>query len=142
VREFMVGPKGAASCAEALRMGTEVYHTLKKSLHKRGLSTGIGDEGGFAPDFTRNEDALSTLVEAIESAGYEPGTEVALALDVAANELYKDGSYVLASEGATLSASDLTERLAGWVRRYPIVSIEDPLFEEDWEDWVSLTASL
>src|SRR5205807_186075 len=89
IQEFMIVPHGAASFAEALRMGTEVYHTLKKSLHKRGLSTGIGDEGGFAPDFTRNEDALSTLVEAIESAGYEPGTEVALALDVAANELYK-----------------------------------------------------
>jgi enolase len=123
-------------------MGTEVYHTLKTSLHQRGLSTGIGDEGGFAPDFTRNEDALSTLVEAIESAGYEPGTEVALALDVAANELYKDGSYVLASEGATLSAAELTERFAGWVQRYPIVSIEDPLYEDDWEGWVTLTASL
>jgi len=142
IQEFMIVPHGAASFAEALRMGTEVYHTLKTSLHKRGLSTGIGDEGGFAPNFTRNEDALSTLVEAIESAGYEPGTEVALALDVAANELYKDGSYVLASEGATLSAAELTERFAGWVQRYPIVSIEDPLYEDDWEGWVTLTASL
>jgi len=123
-------------------MGTEVYHVLKKSLLKLGLSTGIGDEGGFAPNFARNEDALTTLVEAIESAGYEPGTEVALALDVAANELYRDGSYVLASEGATLSAAELGERFADWVHRYPIVSIEDPLYEDDWDGWVSLTASL
>ena len=142
IQEFMIVPHGAASFADALRMGTEVYHTLKKSLLKLGLSTGIGDEGGFAPNFARNEDALSTLVEAIESAGYEPGTEVALALDVAANELYKDGSYVLASEGATLTAAELGERFADWVQRYPIVSIEDPLFEDDWEGWVALTASL
>ncbi|HEX9314926.1 MAG TPA: phosphopyruvate hydratase, partial [Actinomycetota bacterium] len=142
IQEFMIVPHGAASFAEALRMGTEVYHALKTSLHNRGLSTGIGDEGGFAPDFTRNEDALSALVEAIESAGYEPGTEVALALDVAANELYKDGSYVLTGEGATLSAGELTERFADWVQRYPIVSVEDPLYEDDWEGWVTLTASL
>src|SRR2546421_2727917 len=128
IQEFMIVPHGAPSFAEALRMGTEVYHTLKKSLLKLGLSTGIGDEGGFAPNFARNEDALTTLVEAIDSAGYEPGSEVALALDVAANELYKDGAYVLASEGATLSAEELGERFADWVQRYPIVSIEDPLF--------------
>jgi enolase len=142
IQEFMIVPHGAASFAEALRMGTEVYHTLKKSLLKLGLSTGIGDEGGFAPNFARNEDALTTLVEAIESAGYEPGAEVALALDVAANELYKDGSYLLASEGVTLSAAELGERFADWVHRYPIVSIEDPLHEDDWDGWVALTASL
>jgi enolase len=142
IQEFMIVPHGAPSFAEALRMGTEVYHTLKKSLLKLGLSTGIGDEGGFAPNFARNEDALTTLVEAIDAAGYEPGTEVALALDVAANELYQDGSYVLASEGATLSAEELGERFSDWVRRYPIVSIEDPLYEDDWDGWVALTGSL
>jgi enolase len=142
IQEFMIVPHGAPSFAEALRMGTEVYHALKKSLLQRGLSTGIGDEGGFAPDFSHNEEALSTLVEAIQSAGYEPGTEVALALDVAANELYRDGSYVLTGEGATLSAAELSGRFGDWVERYPIVSIEDPLYEEDWDGWVALTASL
>ena len=142
IQEFMIVPHGAASFGEALRMGTEVYHVLKKVLHERGLSTGIGDEGGFAPDLERNEDALSLLVEAIEAAGYEPGAEVALALDVAANELYRDGSYVLPGEGATLTAAELGDRFAAWIARYPIVSIEDPLYEEDWEGWAALTTSL
>ena len=142
IQEFMIVPHGAASFAEALRMGTEVYHVLKKVLLQQGLSTGIGDEGGFAPNLARNEDALALLVQAIEAAGYEPGADVALALDVAANELYRDGTYVLPGEGATLDAAELGERYAGWVRGYPIVSIEDPLFEDDWDGWVALTSSL
>ncbi|HEU5002890.1 MAG TPA: phosphopyruvate hydratase [Actinomycetota bacterium] len=142
VQEFMIVPHGAPSFSEALRMGAEVYHTLKKVLLTRGLSTGIGDEGGFAPNLARNEDALGLLVEAIETAGYEPGAEVALALDVAANELFKDGSYVLAGEGVTLDAPGLAGRFGGWVERYPIVSIEDPLAEDDWAGWESMTAAL
>jgi enolase len=135
IQEFMIVPHGAASFAEALRMGAEVYHVLKKVLLKQGLSTGIGDEGGFAPNLARNEDALALLVEAIGEAGYEPGAEVGLAVDVAANELYRDGSYVLAGEGVTLDAAGMAERFGDWLDRYPIVSIEDPLFEEDWDGW-------
>jgi enolase len=142
VQEFMIVPLGASSFAEALRMGAEVYQVLKKVLLARKLSTGIGDEGGFAPNLARNEDALSLLVEAITEAGYEPGAEVALAVDVAANELYKDGSYVLAGEGASLTAEAVTERFAGWLDRYPLVSIEDPLEEEDWGGWEHFTGAL
>src|SRR5438128_6729424 len=119
-----------------------VHHVLKKVLLDKGLSTGIGDEGGFAPDLARNEDALALLVQAIEAAGYEPGAEVALALDVAANELYRDGAYVLPGEGATLTAEGLGERYREWVQRYPIVSIEDPLYEDDWDGWAALTRAL
>jgi len=142
VQEFMIVPHGAASFAEALRMGAEVYHVLRKVLKDRGLSTAIGDEGGFAPSLARNEEALSLLVTAIEQAGYEPGAEVALALDVAANELFRDGSYVLEGEGVTLSAPELTDLYAAWVEGYPVVSLEDPLYEEDWDGWAALTASL
>src|SRR5205807_9768836 len=142
IQEFMIVPHGAPSFAEALRMGAEIYHVLKKVLLDKALSTGIGDEGGFAPDLARNEDALALLVQAIEAAGYEPGVEVALALDVAANELYRDGRYVLPGEGATLTAEGLGNRYGDWVHRYPIVSIEDPLYEEDWEGWAALTRSL
>src|SRR5579872_2977883 len=142
IQEFMIVPHGAASFADALRMGAEVYHVLKKVLLARGLSTGIGDEGGFAPNLARNEEALGLLVEAIEQAGYEPGAEIALAIDVAANELHKDGNYTLAGEGVTLSAEGLAERFSGWVDRYPIVSIEDPLDEEDWEGWAHATKVL
>ena len=142
VQEFMIVPHGAASFAEALRMGAEVYHVLKKVLKDRGLSTAIGDEGGFAPNLAHNEDALGLLVAAIEQAGYEPGAEVALALDVAANELYQEGAYVLTGEGVTLTATQLTERYAAWVDGYPVVSIEDPLHEEDWDGWAALTTTL
>ena len=142
IQEFMIVPHGAPSFAEALRMGAEIYHVLKKVLLDKGLSTGIGDEGGFAPNLARNEDALALLVQAIEAAGYEPGAEVALALDVAANELYRDGAYVLPGEGATLTAEGLGERYREWVQRYPIVSIEDPLYEDDWDGWVALTRAL
>ena len=142
VQEFMIVPHGAASFGEALRMGSEVYHVLKQVLLGQGLSTGIGDEGGFAPNLATNEGALSLLIQAIEKAGYEPGTEVSLAVDVAANELYRDGSYVLSGEGVTLSAGGLGERYAAWVEQYPIVSLEDPLYEEDWDGWVQLTRSI
>ena len=139
IQEFMIVPHGAPSFAEALRMGAEVYHVLKKVLLARGLSTGIGDEGGFAPNLAHNEEALGLLVDAITQAGFEPGAEVGLALDVAANELYKDGSYVLPGEGETLTAEGMSERYAGWLGRYPIVSIEDPLYEEDWDGWEHLS---
>src|SRR5437899_5687518 len=142
IQEFMIVPHGAPCFAEALRMGAEIYHVLKKVLLDKGLSTGIGDEGGFAPNLARNEDALALLVQAIEAAGYEPGAEVALALDVAANELYRDGAYVLPGEGATLTAEGLGERYREWVQRYPIVSIEDPLYEDDWDGWAALTRAL
>src|SRR6266571_7294801 len=142
IQEFMLVPHGAASFSEALRMGAEVYQVLKGVLHDRGLSTAIGDEGGFAPNLAHNEDALGLLVAAIEQAGYEPGAEVALALDVAANELYQEGAYVLTGEGVTLTAAQITERYAAWVEDYPVVSIEDPLYEEDWEGWGALTTSL
>ena len=142
VQEFMVVPHGAASFSEALQMGAEVYHALKKVLLSRGLSTGIGDEGGFAPNLARNEDALDLLVQAIGDAGYTPGDEVSLALDVAATELYKDGAYHLPGEGVTLTAGELSERYAAWVDRFPLVSIEDPMTEDGWDDWVALTASV
>jgi enolase len=142
VQEFMIVPLGAASFADALRMGAEIYHALKKVLLQRGLSTGVGDEGGFAPNLARNEDALAILVQAIEAAGYDPGAEVGLALDVAGNELYRDGGYSLPGEGATLTAGGWGERLGQWVHGYPIVSIEDPLYEDDWEGWVALTRAL
>ena len=142
IQEFMIVPHGAPCFAEALRMGAEIYHVLKKVLLDKDLATGIGDEGGFAPNLARNEDALALLVQAIEAAGYEPGAEVALALDVAANELYRDGAYVLPGEGATLTAEGLGERYREWVQRYPIVSIEDPLYEDDWDGWAALTRAL
>lgn len=142
VQEFMIVPHGAASFSEALRMGAEVYKTLKKVLLDKGLSTGIGDEGGFAPDLASNEQALTLLVEAIDRTGYEPGAEVALALDVAATELVLEGQYRLEGEDRTLDSAGLGEVYASWLAKYPIVSIEDPLGEEDWEGWKSLTASL
>lgn len=142
VQEFMIVPHGAASFSEALQMGAETYHALKEVLRGRGRSTGVGDEGGFAPDLERNEDALAILVEAIERAGYEAGAEVALALDVAASELFKDGGYSLPGEGRSLDAGGLTDLYAAWIDRYPIVSIEDPLDEEDWEGWKHLTRVL
>ncbi len=142
VQEFMIVPHGAASFSEALRMGAEVYHALKKVLIGRGLSTGIGDEGGFAPNLERNEDALTLLVEAIEAAGYEPGTEIGLALDVAATELTEGSEYKLKGEGRTLGAAALTDIYSEWISKYPIVSIEDPLGEEDWDGWQTLTAQL
>jgi enolase len=138
-QEFMVVPCGAETFSECLRMGAEVFHALKRTLHERGLSTAVGDEGGFAPDLASNEDALKMLVAGIEAAGYEPGAEIAIALDPAASELYEDGSYVLEHEGRTLSAAELTDYWADLSARYPIVSIEDGMDEEDWDGWKTLT---
>jgi enolase len=138
-QEFMIVPCGAPTFSECLRMGAEVFHALKRTLHKRGLSTAVGDEGGFAPDLASNEDALKMLVAGIEAAGYEPGADVAIALDPAASELYEGGSYVLKHEGRTLSAAELTDYWADLAARYPIVSIEDGMDEEDWDGWKTLT---
>jgi enolase len=142
MQEFMVVPVGAASFADALRMGTEVYHHLKAVLKGRGLSTGLGDEGGFAPDLPSNAAALDLLMDAIAAAGYRPGDDVAIALDPAMSELYRDGAYHLEGEGRVLSTDELIDLWAELVDRYPIVSIEDGLDEEDWAGWTRLTARL
>jgi enolase len=138
-QEFMVVPLGAATFSEALRIGVEVFHALARTLHDRGLSTAVGDEGGFAPDLASNEEALSILVASIESAGYEAGDDIAIALDPACSELYRDGAYVLEHEGRELSAQELAEYWAQAIARYPIVSIEDGMGEEDWDGWKALT---
>jgi enolase len=141
-QEFMVVPVGAPSFAEGLRMGVEVYQALKGVLKARHLSTGVGDEGGFAPDLPGNEAALELLVEAIGQAGFEPGAEVALAMDPATNELYEDGRYVLSGDGRTLDSDGMVELWRGLCDRYPIISIEDGLAEDDWAGWVALTEAL
>jgi len=141
-QEFMVVPVGAPSFAEGLRMGTEVYHALKGVLKEQGLSTAVGDEGGFAPNLPGNEAALELLVRAIGKAGFEPGEEVALAMDPAASEFYRDGRYELAGEGRSLASDGMVELWRTLCDRYPIVSIEDGLAEEDWEGWVALTEAL
>jgi len=142
LQEFMVCPVGATSFAEALRAVSEVYHSLKGVLKAQNLATGVGDEGGFAPNLASNEAALKLLVEAIEGAGYRAGEEVALALDVAASELFSNGSYRLAGEGRTLSARELVDLYEDWINRYPIVSIEDGMAEDDWDGWKLLTERL
>jgi enolase len=139
IQEFMIMPVGASSFSEAMRWGVETYHTLKKVCHDRGLSTAIGDEGGFAPDLSSNEDALKLLMEAIEKAGFTPGEQIAIALDPASTEFFKDGKYVLAGDNKTLSSAEMADHYADWVARYPIVSIEDGVAEEDWEGWKALT---
>ena len=141
-QEFMIAPVGAASFSEALRWGAETYHALKALLHDRNLSTAVGDEGGFAPDLPSNEDALRLLVEAIEKAGLTPGEDMALAMDVASTEFHVDGAYNLASENRSLSSQELADFLAGLCDRYPIVSIEDGMAEEDWDGWALLTSML
>jgi enolase 1/2/3 len=141
-QEFMIVPVGAPSFAEALRMGDEVFHRLKETMHGRGMSTAVGDEGGFAPDLDSNEQALELLVEGIRAEGYEPGEQVAIALDPAVSELYRDGGYVLESEGRTLDASGLTDYWEDLAGRYPIISLEDGMDEEDWDGWAGLTARL
>jgi enolase len=140
IQEFMIAPIGAATFADALEMGAGVYHALKAVLKQRGLSTGLGDEGGFAPNLASNAEALDLILEAIEKAGFTPGTDVALALDVAASEFYSDGKY--AFEGAMKSSAELIEYYEGLVAKYPLVSIEDPLNEEDWDGWAAITAVL
>jgi enolase len=142
-QEYMIVPVGAGSFSEALQMGTEVFHALKKVLVKRKLSTGVGDEGGFAPDLKSDEAALDVVMEAIEASGYKPGTEIALALDCAASELYSKGKYTFKKSGAgTKTADEMIEIYAKWLRKYPIVSIEDGLAESDWEGWGRLTEAL
>jgi enolase len=138
-QEFMIVPCGAPSFSECLRMGAEVFHTLKARLHERGLGTAGGDEGGFAPDLESNEAALEFLVDAIQSAGYEPDADVAIALDPATSELHSGGAYVLEHEGRSLSAAEMTDYWAEMSDRFPIVSIEDGMDEEDWEGWRALT---
>ncbi|CAM4386020.1 phosphopyruvate hydratase [Deinococcus marmoris] len=141
-QEFMVMPVGAPSFREALRYGTETFHSLKKVLSGRGYNTNVGDEGGFAPDLKSNEEALEVLLEAIEKAGYEAGKDICIALDPAVTELYKDGKYHLESEGRVLSTAELVDFWADWASRYPIVSIEDGLAEDDWDGWQALTAKI
>ncbi|MEO7996692.1 MAG: phosphopyruvate hydratase, partial [Gemmatimonadaceae bacterium] len=142
-QEFMIVPVGAESFAEGLRMGTEVFHALKKVLVGRKLATGVGDEGGFAPDLGTDEDALKIIVQAIEAAGFRPGHDVALAMDVAASELYRDGKYNFKKSGAKArSREEMVELYRGWVEEYPIVSIEDGMSEGDWEGWKMLTEAL
>ncbi len=142
-QEFMIVPVGAQKFSDALRMGTEVFHALKKVLVKKKMSTGVGDEGGFAPDLKSDEDALKVVVEAIENAGYAPGREIAIALDCAASELFKNGTYTFKKSGAgTLDVDGMIELYARWLDEYPIVSIEDGLSEDDWEGWAKLTAAL
>lgn len=140
IQEFMLVPFGAPSFAEALRWGAEVFHQLKKQLKASGKSTGVGDEGGFAPDLGKNEDALACLVRAIEAAGYEPGKQIALAVDVAASEFHdaKRGVYTLGADGRDLSAAGMVDYLADLVERFPIVSVEDGMAEDDWEGWAAL----
>ena len=138
-QEFMIMPVGAPSFGEALRWGTQTYHVLKKVLHDKGLATAVGDEGGFAPDLDSNEDAITLLMEAIEAAGFTPGDEIAIALDPAVSEIYRDGAYHLDGEGKVLSAEELAAYWTRLVDTYPIVSIEDGMQEDDWDGWKALT---
>ncbi|MBK4738373.1 phosphopyruvate hydratase [Noviherbaspirillum pedocola] len=142
LQEFMIIPVGAPSFREAIRYGAEVFHTLKKILHDNRLTTAVGDEGGFAPSVANHEAAIKLILQAIEQAGYEPGTQIALGLDCAASEFYKDGKYRLDGEGLTLSSSDFTNLLATWCDKYPIISIEDGMAENDWDGWATLTKTL
>ena len=142
MQEFMILPVGAPSFKEALRYGTEVFHTLKSVLSDRGMNTAVGDEGGFAPDLSSNEEAIEVILEAIEKAGYVAGKDIYLGLDVASSEFYKDGKYVLESEGRSFSSEEFVDYLAAWVDKYPIITVEDGLDEGDWDGWAILTEKL
>jgi enolase len=142
IQEFMIVPVSMTSFREAVRCGSEIFHALKKIIHDQGMSTSVGDEGGFAPNFKSNEECLNTILKAIEKAGYKPGEDVLLALDCAASEFYKDGKYDLSGEGLQLTSAELTDYLANLVDKYPIVSIEDGMHEGDWEGWAILTEKL
>jgi enolase len=142
VQEFMVLPVGAATFAEALRIGTEIFHNLKAVLKDKGLNTAVGDEGGFAPNLGSNEEAITTIITAIERAGYKPGVDVFLGMDVASTEFYKDGKYHLEGEGKSLTSAEFVDFLADWANKYPIISIEDGCAEDDWEGWKLLTEKL
>lgn len=141
-QEFMIMPAGAPDFAEALRMGAEVFHHLKQVLKSKGFHTGVGDEGGFAPDLSSNEEAIQTIIEAIETAGYKPGEDVKIALDVASSEIYESEKYHLKGEGAAKTAEEMVAMYEDFIRKYPIISIEDGLDENDWEGWQTLTARL
>lgn len=141
-QEFMIVPVGAPSLSEALRYGAEVFHTLKKVLHDKGYNTAVGDEGGFAPDLKSNEEAITIILEAIEQAGYVAGKDIMIALDVAASEIYKDGNYVLASEGRTLTSAQMVDFYADWCERFPIISIEDGFDESDWDGFKMQTEKM
>lgn len=142
LQEFMVMPAGASSFSEALQMCAEVYHTLKKILNDKGYSTGIGDEGGFAPNLKSNAEAIDVIIEAITTAGYKPGEDMFIAIDAAASEYYKDGKYVLENEGKSLTSAEMVAFFEEWVDKYPIISIEDGMDEEDWEGWKLMTEKL
>lgn len=142
LQEFMILPVGAPSLAEAVRYGAEVFHNLKKVLHSRGLNTAVGDEGGFAPDLPSNEAAIEVILEAVEKAGYKAGKDIFIGIDAASSEFFKGGKYVLASENKSLSSAELTDVLASWVDKYPILSIEDGMDENDWDGWATLTSRL
>jgi enolase len=142
MQEFMIVPVGFSSFREALRCGAEVFHALKKGLAERGLSTAVGDEGGFAPRLAKHEAAIKTILEAIEAAGYRPAEQVALAIDCASSEFYEDGEYTLAAEGLSMTSEQFTDYLAAWVEKYPIISIEDGMAENDWDGWKLLTRRL
>ena len=142
IQEFMIIPAGAPSFKEALRYGTEIFHHLKAVLDKKGLNTAVGDEGGFAPDLKSNEEALEVIIEAIKSAGYTPGKDIFIGIDAASSEFYKDGTYNLTSEGLKLTNTEFVDYLASWVKKYPIISIEDGMDENDWEGWEMLTHKL
>ncbi|HEY3298606.1 MAG TPA: phosphopyruvate hydratase, partial [Armatimonadota bacterium] len=142
LQEFMAMPVGATSFAEAVRMGAETFHSLKAVLKSRGMNTAVGDEGGFAPNLKSNEEAIEVILEAIEKAGYKPGEQICIALDPASSEFYKDGKYVLAGEGKTLTREQMVDFYADWASKYPIISIEDGMAEDDWEGWKLLTEKL
>jgi len=142
LQEFMILPVGAGSLSEAVRYGTEIFHALKSVLHGRGLNTAVGDEGGFAPDLPSNESAIEVILEAIDKAGFTAGKDIYLGLDAAASEFYRDGKYVLASEGREFSAAEFVDYLEGWVDQYPIITVEDGLDEGDWDGWKLLTERL
>ena len=142
IQEFMIVPHNAPSFSEALRMGAETYHALKGCIKARGYATGVGDEGGFAPNLKSNREALDLLMEAVEKAGYKPGTDIGFALDVASSEFFKDGKYVFEGEGKTFSAGELIGYYEGLVKDYPVLSIEDGMAEDDWEGWTALTQAL
>jgi enolase len=142
IQEFMVMPVSADSIADAVRMGAEIFHTLKKALKDAGLSTSVGDEGGFAPNLKSADEALSYIMKAIEAAGYKPGDDVMLALDCASTEYFKNGKYTLEGEGKSLDSADMVKYLEALVARYPIISIEDGMSEDDWEGWKALTQAI
>ena len=142
MQEFMIVPVGAPSFKEAVRYGAQVFHALKKVLHDKGLNTAVGDEGGFAPDLASNEEAITVILEAIKAAGFEAGKDIMIAIDAAASEFYHDGKYVLTSENRSMTSEEMIDYFAAWCDKYPIISIEDGMAEEDWAGWKLMTDKL